>query len=40
MADRFHSSHMTQEGRLAVVVFVLFNYGLDLSLPAGLLEVE
>lgn len=24
----------------AVVVFVLFNYGLDLSLPAGLLEVE
>ncbi|WP_275096900.1 tripartite tricarboxylate transporter TctB family protein [Sedimenticola hydrogenitrophicus] len=24
----------------AVVVFVLFNYGLDLSLPAGLLEVS
>lgn len=24
----------------AVVVFVLFNYGLDLSLPAGLLEVN
>lgn len=24
----------------AVVVFVLFNYGLSLSLPAGLLEVE
>lgn len=24
----------------AVVVFVLFNYGLDLNLPAGLLEVN
>jgi putative tricarboxylic transport membrane protein len=24
----------------AVVVFVLFNYGLSLSLPAGLLEVH